>query len=250
MDCIYCSQPADDAEGVAHVFPEAIVKNEQVLPHGTVCDQCNNYLGTHLDAELQNYPWISFAIQILELPGKGGRPRKRAGITGLDDDGSVTVDISKPARVDGSGMEITVAPGENFDMGKFRRAIHHIAFNIMALDRGAPHARKAHFNPVRKYIRRPQKRETWPLVQVLTHPLHKILPEVKGRLVREAPSDTVCVRLFNLDFYVDLVNRGALGSWAHTEFGDEASYIPEDWQPTEIATLKGKHRYRMRIHPE
>lgn len=76
--CIYCSKDASDALGVAHVIPEALVRNPMALPKGYVCDGCNRYLGK-LDSSLVALPHISLTLQWHGVVGKRGRPRRKIG---------------------------------------------------------------------------------------------------------------------------------------------------------------------------
>ena len=78
MKCIYCLTETQGSCGLAHAIPEALAQNDMVLPRGSVCDPCNNYLGK-LDAVLASHPLIALGVQWLRLPGKNGRVRKVVG---------------------------------------------------------------------------------------------------------------------------------------------------------------------------
>ena len=78
MNCIYCLNDSDSTKGLAHIFLEAIFRNEVTLPKGVVCDQCNNYL-KKLDSALVAHNHIWPLIQLMGFPGKTGKPRKKLG---------------------------------------------------------------------------------------------------------------------------------------------------------------------------
>jgi hypothetical protein len=245
--CIYCQKEHVPTGELVHVFPEAIVANTLHLPHGTVCGKCNNYCGHELDSIVAEHPFISIIIQFLQLPGKRGL-RSTIGPVKRLDDGSIAIELS-PAHVSktADGGRVTVGPDHNFDFARFRRAIHHISFNLFACDAGADQARKQHFDPVRRYIRQPRPGEAWTIVQSAL-PLDHIRPVVTGRRVQEAPGETILLRIFNTDFYVDLLNRGGLPLWANKTLGEGATEIAPDWIPGRTPRL-GKHRFRLRIEP-
>lgn len=50
MRCVYCLTDSAGTKSIAHVLPEAIARNDLVLPRGAVCDACNHYLGHELDS--------------------------------------------------------------------------------------------------------------------------------------------------------------------------------------------------------
>lgn len=250
--CIYCTQPTLAAEGDAHIFPEALAENDTVLPPGTVCTGCNQYLGHELDAALLDYPFIAFCVQYLGLRGKGGRQRERLGRVARLPDGTVSIEVERPRTIAGPAgpqMDISIGPDRNFNLPSFRRALHHVAFNLMAGVRGPVHALKPHFDAVRKYVRAPRSGESWPLVQVVES-IEPIRPVVRGRLVTDAPGDTVLLQIFNCAFYVDLLNRGGLPVWADAQFDDPEVYIDELWKPDKRDKLDGRHKFRIRFRAE
>lgn len=78
MNCIYCKQNSDKTKGIAHIFPEGLMKNEYTLPKGFVCDKCNQYL-SDLDTALIHHNHIWPWVMIMQLPGKSGKPRQSLG---------------------------------------------------------------------------------------------------------------------------------------------------------------------------
>jgi hypothetical protein len=246
--CIYCKRPTSETEDRAHVFPEALAQNDLLLPAGAACGGCNRYLGHELDAALLHHPVIAFCIQFLGVPGKRGKPRMRIGRVTRDHGGAVFIDIEKPTRVAGS-VNVMIGPDRHFNILRFRRGLHHIAFNLLALERGAHHALQSYLDPARQYVRRPLAGQAWPFVQIVEN-IDSIRPVVQGRLVPEALGETVCLRIFNCDFYVDLSNSGDLEEWARGRFDDPSSFVPETWKPDRRDKLGGSHRYRIQIGPD
>src|SRR2546425_566393 len=117
--CIYCKLPTSDNEANAHVFPEALVQNDLLLPPGAVCTKCNQYLGHELDAALLHHTWIGFCVQFLALPGKKGRPRDRIGRVARQADGGVTIEVEEPLRTAGRAgteMHVRIGPDKHFDV--------------------------------------------------------------------------------------------------------------------------------------
>lgn len=212
--CIYCRRATSEAEAAAHVLPESIWANDLVLPVGTVCTQCNNYLGK-LDAALAEHKQISVCIQALSVPGKGGRPRKRLGW--LERVGSRE---SRKVTIMGAGMrsleigensvsiELMDAPG--WDSRKFSRGLYHVAFNFMALSVSEA-LLDARFDLVRKYIRYPRRSEIWPYWSTCVG--NKPTKEVALSWLQEAPGVTVCIQIFHHVFVVDLVRSEGTQDW-------------------------------------
>jgi hypothetical protein len=244
--CVYCPSATTGTEPAAHAFPEAIVATELLMPPGSVCDSCNKYFGTTLDPAVVSHPMIALSVQMLDLPGKRG-PRKKVGPVARLPDGSVVLDVPEPTgdRVKGP-VNIEIRPDHNFDVHLFTRAIHYLAFNTLVLASGVDHALKRHFDVTRDYIRRPRPRELWAMVGVVESP-DSTRQHVAGRRAPEAPGEGMCIRLFNLEFYVDLLNRGALELWGQDAFGDAAD-ISNKWNwPRRRAKTPGPKRFRLRI---
>lgn len=167
--CIYCRCETTKAEAVAHVLPEAVVENDLVLPRGTICTRCNQYLGHELDATLVQYPAVAVFIQFAALPGKSGSPRRQLGGISLKKHANGKSDLRMATsdyemQLDDAGRHIVrwvVSPTRAFDMLRFRRALHHIALNAVALRNGGIYALRPEFDLIRQYVRRPRPREAW-----------------------------------------------------------------------------------------
>jgi hypothetical protein len=214
--CIYCRSDGSAARGLPHVFPEAVVQNEMVLPRGVICDPCNFYL-RKLDEALARHPAVAYAVQQLGLPGKRGKPRDRvANIDRDHEDASFAVDIG-PLEIerheDGNPI-VVVKPmlDVEFDLLRFRRALHLVAFNYLAREHGAALALEDKFDEVRRYVRRPHPRQAWPFV--VRYRPGSVIREIRlGLYVPDEFGLVAMIGMFNHDFYVDLLNTGNLGHW-------------------------------------
>lgn len=166
---LYCLAPTAGSDGLAHVFPEAVLQNEFTLPPGAVCSPCNHDLGHELDSMLPEYPAIAIFIQFFALIGKEGRPRERLGGICLSSQQAGRSDLQMTAtevkaHTDEAGKRVVdwvVSPTRAFKMKRFRRALHHVAFNALAYQDGVPPALSAQFNRIRQYVRAPGRHEAW-----------------------------------------------------------------------------------------
>jgi hypothetical protein len=196
-------------------------------------------------------PLIALAIQWLRLPGKRGKARKQvANIKRLPGETALEVEI-QPLIVEkdfGKGSRATVTPivDPKFDQRKYRRALHHVAFNVRAYERGGDYMLRPQFDEARRYIRRPHSDEEWLFVQTVL-PLGQIRPIVQGRFVTGGAGETVHLRLFNLDLYVDLLNRGGLIPWALKNIGPTAEPVVPGASEAGLRPTPGEKRYRLRL---
>ncbi len=235
LPCLFCAELKGPFTGEAHVFPEGILANRFVLPPGVVCDPCNSYFGAHLDSAIVSHPFISFAIQFLALPGKARKPRKRlANVARDSDDRWITLPVEEPTRVktaDGR-TKLRVRPliDKTFRMQRFSRALYHIALSLLAKQDGHSFALRTHLDSARRYVRSPRKGAFLPFVMSSVD-LTSIRLSIEGGRVPEAPGDTIGIRIFNFDFYLDLVNRGGLVEWAQRSLSEKFYVIDENWRP-------------------
>lgn len=138
MRCIYCLRDSTKSRSIPHCLPEALLRNGPALSIGAICDACNHYAGTNLEAILVEHPAIAFPLQLLGVPGKNGKPRAKLGVfeRGIEEDAAVTFAIPTPEislgpdGVTRAEFEIGLDPG--FNMMQFRRALYHAAFNLAA----------------------------------------------------------------------------------------------------------------------
>ena len=248
--CIYCLGPSDDAKGVAHVCPEAIVRNTTVLPRGAECDRCNSALGD-VDREVAQYPAIALPIQFLALPGKKNKPRHVVGnFDRASNPGWITIPCEAPTpgtAADGTRTttwRTTVDP--SLDLWKVSRGLHHMAFNVLAHWKGVEHAHRGEFDAVRKYVREPKGRsEHWPFIQV-SHPMARIRNRVHVAVCEAPFGDVVCLRIFNSDFWVDVRNTGQLIPWARENLPTHAHIVDASF-PVPKPDPPGSPLYRIRI---
>ena len=52
MRCIFCKQDSSTSRSVEHIIPESLGNSDHVLPAGTVCDGCNNYMAREVEKPL------------------------------------------------------------------------------------------------------------------------------------------------------------------------------------------------------
>lgn len=214
--CIYCRATTQRSDGLAHVLPEAISKNDLTLPRGSVCNACNGYLG-RLDTAVANHREISVAIQAFGLIGKTGRKRRQLGRmkrVGSHDSFTVRMEATdiESLRMDGPGrVDVVLRKTPGWTEFRFVRGIYHIAFNLVALHRGPSFVLRGEFDPVRKYIRAPKRREVWPVL--FSKPSNKANPTLQLTLLETAPGTSVVLQLFHLFFAVDLIGSGNLQGW-------------------------------------
>src|SRR5437660_7492320 len=250
LPCIYCKDPKGPFKGDAHVFPEGLVANPLVLPSCTVCDPCNSYLGANVDSALIAFPYFALAIQVLGLPGKAGRPRRRIANVERDEGGDwVTVPIAAPKKVaapdGGTAMNVRPIVDKTFRMPAFSRALYHVALNVLALEVGHRFVLREHLDGARRYVRSPGKGAFMPFLLTASS-LENIRAVVRGRRATEAPGETVVLQIFNYDFYIDLLNRGGLVEWAQRTLDTEFHYIDDACEPPAEADAPGR-MYRIRL---
>jgi hypothetical protein len=212
MKCIYC-QEASLATRQAHVAPQALLPNDLLLPMGAECDSCNEYAG-QLETAFIHHNRIWTILMVAGIPGKKGKPRKRLGNLTRDGD-KLTFDRRAVVKVTSTPTSVDVEfrdPPE-FDDLKFRRGLHHLAFNYLARKKGVDFAHQARFDAVRRYVRRAKPREAWPYAQVM-YPDWPPNKNLRLTLMEEAPGYTVRFISFLDEFYVDLLNTGELHTWA------------------------------------
>lgn len=234
--CIYCLGDSKSARGAAHAFPEAVFPAGPTLPAGGVCDGCDQYAGRKLEATLISYPLVALALQLMRLPGKRGTVRQRIGVYELstDDRGGVTFPIEPPEfGMDADGVstaKIAIHPqiDPKFDMDRFRRALYHIAFNLAAANLDLAHALRPEYDPIRKYVKAPDKGERWPFVEV-TQQLTNFVPGVGAHRLEFPGAELVKLRIFNTEYFVDLINSGRLLTVQFENNDGRAKLIGPDW---------------------
>lgn len=56
MRCIFCRQDSSISKSVEHIIPESLGNAEHVLPHGVVCDSCNQYFARKVERQVLESP--------------------------------------------------------------------------------------------------------------------------------------------------------------------------------------------------
>lgn len=237
--CIYCLESSGSSKNVPHALPEAVYRGGPAFPVGVICDKCNEYLGTKLETMLVKHPVVSMQMQSYGIPGKKG-VRRQLGVfeRTQGDHPTLSFPVAEPKfRYNKQGIRIgfTVMPlwDPHFDMDRFSRGLHMIAFNLAVLRRGIDTAFDAHYDRVRRYIREPGKGERWPFLQVIgPHTAVKLVPEV--RPVECEGADLVKIELFNVIWWVDLQNSGVLRrDQVRVESNGDTSWdlVDSNWKP-------------------
>lgn len=184
MRCIYCLHDTHGVAGKGHVVPEAVARNDLVLPLGAVCDSCNHYLG-RLDSILGKHPLVSLGAQLLRVPGKKGKVRRVMGTVSQEQrEHAISIPIAAEPVVSSLGTAWSVTPlvSDEFNDFEFRRALHHVGLNALAHEEGVDRACEPSLHAVRPYVRQPNKGERWGFGQL---PLFEGMSREGGRPCRE-----------------------------------------------------------------
>jgi len=73
-------------------------------------------------------------------------------------------------RVNAEGkntVRVLLMPPPTFDLLKYRRALHHIAFNAVASIVGEAQVLRPEFDSLRKYLRSPKRGEAWTYAEAM-----------------------------------------------------------------------------------
>lgn len=251
MRCIYCLEDSSASRGAPHVIPEALGKNEFLLPVGSVCDDCNHYLGHELDSVLVAHPIVSLLVQFLELPGKNGKPRKVLGNVARDvHPRAVTIPTDRPVFSYENGTRTATASvlvPRNFSLSKFRRALHHVALNLIAKHYGVERALDAQFDAVRTYVRKPAKAERWPYAQHMGFD-KGLTRDLTLSLTQEEEPEIVIIGVADAAmFAVDPLNTGKLAAWAKRELPPGSTFVDASDDVPRESPRKAGREYRLSI---
>lgn len=216
--CIYCRQTRR-AEGLEHVYPEALGQHPWTLPRGAVCDHCNSGTLAKLDAAVAAHPHISALLFLCRVPGKSGRHRERHGIFRWNGDDAV-LDIPsgwvEDEAVDHDEkrvMQLIALPSE-FRPDLFRRGLFKIALNVVTALDGPEAVLRPAYDEARRYVVSPKSRhELLPYVQ--RTPVLKIEGATTVRATsfsryRTAAHDSIAMWLLAGEFFVDLLAPAAV----------------------------------------
>ena|GEM_PF-2104411 len=234
------------------MLPETLAQNGFILPVGAVCDACNHYLGHELDSTLVAHPVVSLLVQFLRLPGKRGKTRDRVGnVASNAHPGGITIPCAEPRITVGpDGLRsATVEPllAPTFDLLRFRRALHHIGFNSFAHRDGVERAYGHEYDDVRRYVRRPHKKESWPYAQYVDLS-RGIARNITVLRISSGESEFPMLIVGKAAIFgVDLRNTGALPSIVEREYPLGARVVPAHYRlPKRPATKRGV-QYRVTI---
>jgi hypothetical protein len=210
---------------------------------------------------LVSHPLISLAIQFHATPGKKGRPRQKVGnVDRAVHPYGITIPCAAPGvMLDDSGERVawSVTPlfDARFDMGKFRRALHHVAFNLTAAIKGPDAMLDGRYDEARRYIRYARRGEAWPYGRYVVS-LETIDRAMFGGLfdTQESDEEYVALRLFQTAFFVDLLHLGALSEFLESQQPPGTVLVDSSYEvPTYESS--GRRQYRFTIvldedHPD
>jgi hypothetical protein len=223
--CIYCRAPTTGNEGRAHVVPEAIFSNGLVMPPGSQCDGCNNYL-KKLDSALASNSGIALLIQAAGLPGKRGKPRKLLGwyehaLHGAER--TLTILPEGIDHVDTSGAKpvIAVRTPPGWKQAEFHRALHCVAFNMLSLHFDQDQLLDPKFDRVRNYVRRPTQNEVWSYSVAILGTQYVSGVDV---CLLAGSNFPVVLRFFNQVFVIELLPSGRLHEYVLATLAAEVSW--------------------------
>jgi HNH endonuclease len=250
--CFYCLEDSSRSRSVPHVIPEALLKNSVVLPVGAVCDACNHYFGHELDATLVSHPVVSLVVQFLRLPGKRGNVRDRVGLVDSTIyQNTITIACGEPSLTtaeDGT-EEATITPliDPAFSFRRFRRALHHVGLNTLALKEGVEFVLDRKYDAVRRYIRSPQRTESWPFAQFIDLSV-QLEPEVESAIYHDEVSDYQSLHVGNVAvFGVELRGTGSVSDLATANLPKGTIVIPPGFKPRPARASDKSRRYRLNI---
>lgn len=212
MRCIYCKEESRGSVRAAHVAPQALIPSDTYLPLGAECDSCNEYAG-QLEAAFIHHNRVWPILIFLGIPGKKQRPRKRLGHLVRDGD-SISVGVRKVEKITFTRDTVEIQMGDppEFNDLKFRRGLHHMAFNYLAWKKGVEYVLHPQFDNVRRYVRWAKPGEAWAYAQVM-YPDDRPNKKLRLTLIDNAPGCIVRFISFLDEFYVDLLNTGSLHEW-------------------------------------
>ncbi len=143
--CIWClREPPNTTFDVSHVLPECVGnENQQVLPKGIVCEQCNNYFGTKVERALLRDPLFHLVAVVLRLkdPDDMNEFRDRVFDAEHHPEGSVERKLHCDVEVSPRNMTLNIQyeikgqlrkAYELRELAFLSRAVHKIAFETLA----------------------------------------------------------------------------------------------------------------------
>ncbi|MGA7193834.1 MAG: HNH endonuclease [Anaerolineales bacterium] len=110
MRCIFCKSDSSKSITIEHIIPESLGNIEHTLPHGVICDNCNNYFSHEVEKpllETEYFIYLRFQKRIFSK--KGIIPR----IKGFYLNAGSEVEFSR------NNDEIFVYPQNDHEIDKF-----------------------------------------------------------------------------------------------------------------------------------
>ena len=143
--CIWCHNKSPEATfDMSHVLPECVGnENQQTLPSGIVCKQCNNYFGTKVEPALLEDPLFHIIAVALRLkdPQDMNEFRDLIFDTKHPPVGSVERNLHCDIKISPNNMKLNVRyhiegsiskTYQKRELALLSRAVHKIAFTSKA----------------------------------------------------------------------------------------------------------------------
>ena len=186
MRCIFCKQNSESSTSQEHIVPESLGNKDHVLPPGWVCDACNNYLASKVEAPFMNSQYGRSSRFDMRIPSRRGRipvvrgfhPQSRTKVDLLFDidglsffaaDGEDETRFIKTLRTQSRGtLYIPSAedPEQSYETARF---IGMLAFEILSyrfMDVGGWNDElvdKPELDELRQYVRQGRSSFVWPI---------------------------------------------------------------------------------------
>jgi hypothetical protein len=134
----------------------------------------------------------------------------------------------------------------SFDFLRFRRALHHIALNLIAYQDGPERALDSSFDAIRRYVREPKKGESWPFLQKIW-PLLDTDREVKLGVNLIEGREVAGIKILCCAFFVALTDLTVLRTVVNQQESLGLDYVDAEYRPAK-PPKPGMKRYRMTIY--
>lgn len=225
QDCIWCKRPVR-RENEEHILPDSLGCPPQFVLGDCVCMSCNNGLG-HVDqALLRDFEVIAFTLGVRRKGGRlpvigswrgiraghgphGPEIHLNAGPQTVEAFGSNLHAASARSGISGISAE-SVGIGQHGEIRfnhvfgtdpKFRRAVHKVAFGVLAYFFGGDEALRDFYDPVRAFVRKGIGNFDVLMMGGATNRDHAFYPPV---IVPGCELPVVEMAIFGVSFAVDL----------------------------------------------
>lgn len=179
MKCIFCKRDSSGSRSVEHIVPESLGNTKLTLPRGTVCDSCNNYFATHVEAPVLASKEFSYLRFHQEIPNKRGRLPSVDAILGGEivevhktgplqfSFNAKDFEVAKRVSAQGDGQLLVPLSGPAPSSHLTSRWLAKMGLELLALRVSRVEGWNNEFidhpglDPVRRFARAPKPGETW-----------------------------------------------------------------------------------------